>query len=226
MSEAVLNPDTDSDAPESVPESLDAAPTKQGFFLSDWWLFGSMALCSAAALIVSFVLSVDAWLLAKEPDTVLSCDVNSWMSCGSVAKTWQATLVGFPNAYWGILFETVVLCVAIAKLMGSQFSRLFMFFLQGFYTFAIVFALWLFYQSAFVIHIFCPLCLVITVTTIMEWFDLFRVNIRDKGLYLPASWRPALEKAVSYNLDMLAAFLMLVGLAMVIVINYGQYFFR
>ncbi|MDR1355442.1 MAG: vitamin K epoxide reductase family protein [Propionibacteriaceae bacterium] len=205
---------------------VDAGLIPKSFFLSDLWLFGSMALCSALALLVSFILSVDSWLIASEPDLVLNCDINSYMSCGAVAKTWQATLVGFPNAFWGILFETVVLCVAIAKLMGSQFSRLFMFFLQGFYTLAIVFALWLFYQSAFVIHIFCPLCLVITVTTILEWFDLFRVNIRDQGLYMPAGLRKKLETAVSYNLDMLMAFLMLVGLAMVIIIKYGKYFFN
>lgn len=206
-------------------ESGEDTPEKHSFFMSDIWLFGSMAVCSAVALIVSFILSIDAWLIASEPDIVLSCDINNYMSCGAVARTWQATLVGFPNAFWGILFETVVLVVAVAKLMGTQFSRLFMFFLQGFYTFALVFALWLFYQSAFVIHIFCPLCLVITVTTILEWFDLFRVNIRDKGLYMPNGLRSKLETAVSYNIDMLAAFLMFVGLALVIILNYGHLLF-
>ena len=195
--------------------------TKKSFFLTDRWLFGSMAVCSALGLIVSFVLAVDAWTIAKNPDAILICDISTTLSCGDVARSWQATLVGFPNAFWGILFESVVLSVSIAKLMGSHFSRLFMFFLQGFYTCAIIFALWLFYQSSFNIHALCPYCLVITFTTILEWFDLFRVNMRDQGLYMPAKARPVLERVVYHDIDVIACLLLMGAVLLTIAIKYG-----
>jgi hypothetical protein len=105
--------------------------------------------------------------------------------------------------------------------MGSKFSRLFMFFLQGFYTFAIVFALWLFYSSAFVIRAFCLLCLIITVTTVLEWFDLFRVNIRDEGLYFGGPLRAFAEKAVAKSWDMMACFGLLFVLLLILLAKYG-----
>ena len=212
-------------APAPVEARVNALASKKSFFLSNNWLFGSMAVCSALALVVSFILSIDAWKIAADPGIVLGCDISKTVSCGTVARTWQAHLVGFPNAFWGILFESVVLCVAVAKLMGSKFSRLFMFFLQLFYTCAIIFALWLFYQSAFNIHAFCPWCLVITLTTIIEWFDLFRVNMRDNGLYMPDKIRPSLEIAVRRNFDMLTGLFIILVVVTIIFTKYGSQIF-
>ena len=40
------------------------------------WIFGSMLVGSVLSLIASFVLSVEAFELAKNPDAVLSCSIN------------------------------------------------------------------------------------------------------------------------------------------------------
>ncbi len=70
-------------------------------------------------LYTSFVLSIEALTLAADKDAKLSCDLNSFISCGTVAKSWQAELFGFPpNAFLGIAAEAVVITLAVALIGG------------------------------------------------------------------------------------------------------------
>lgn len=144
-----------------------------------------MLVSGVIGIYAAFVLSIDAWLLAKNPDQVFSCDISSVISCGDVARSWQANLLSFPNAFLGILFESVVLTVSLALVAGVVFPRWFMRGVQALYTVALLFAVWLFTQSYFVISALCPWCLLITFTTILVWAGLTRINIRDG--HLPTS---------------------------------------
>ncbi len=144
-----------------------------------------MLVSGAVGIYAAFVLSIDAWLLAKNPNQEFSCDISTVISCGDVARSWQASLLSFPNAFLGILFESVVLTVSLALVAGVVFPRWYMRGVQALYTVALLFAVWLFTQSYFVIHALCPWCLLITFTTILVWAGLTRINIRDG--HLPTS---------------------------------------
>ena len=85
-------------------------------------------------LVASFVLSIEAWELAANPDAVFSCDINSAISCGTVARAWQAHLLSFPNAFLGIFFETIVLTISVSMLLGVRFPRLIMLGAEALYT--------------------------------------------------------------------------------------------
>jgi len=141
-----------------------------------------MLIGSVIGLIASFVLAVDALALAANPNAIFSCDINAKISCGTVGSTWQANLLGFPNAYLGLVSEPVVITVAIAALGGVLFPRWFMLTAQAFYSIGFAFAYWLFFQSYFVIGALCPWCLTITVTTTLVFFSITRVNILDGNL--------------------------------------------
>ena len=80
------------------------------------WTFVEMLLSSIASLAAALVLSVEAWLLAQDPDAIFSCDVNSKISCGTVGLSWQASVFGFPNAFLGLIFEPIVITLAVAAL--------------------------------------------------------------------------------------------------------------
>jgi len=151
-----------------------------------------MLVSGVLGIYAAFVLSIDAWLLAKNPDRDLACNISQVISCGKVAGSWQAELLSFPNAFLGILFESVVLTVSIALVAGVAFPRWFMRGVQALYTVALLFAVWLFTQSYFVIHALCPWCLLITFTTVLVWAGLTRINIRDG--HLPTS--PAVRRFV------------------------------
>lgn len=177
-----------------------------------------MVVSGVLGLIASFVLSIEAWQLAADPDASFGCDINQVISCGAVAREWQAQLLGFPNAFLGILFETVVLAISIATLGGVRFPRWYMRGAQTLYTIGLLFALWLFSQSYFVINVLCPWCLLITVTTTLVWAGLTRMNVRDGVIPAPA-WA---RRFVAAGTDWFVTVGFLVVLALMIILKYGS----
>ena len=160
----------------------DQAPAAVVFEVRHRWTYVEMLVSSLLSLTAALVLSVEAWLLAQDPDAVFSCDVNNKISCGTVAQSWQATLLGFPNAYLGLIFESVVITIALAALSGVRFPRRFMLGAHGLYTIAIAFAYWLFLQAYFVIGALCPWCLLVTAATTLVFTSITRVNILDRAI--------------------------------------------
>ena len=104
--------------------------------------------------------------LAEDPLADLSCNISSTISCATVGLTWQANLLGFPNAFLGLIAEPVVITIAVAALGGVRFPRWFMLSARrSCYSIGLAFAYWLFYQAYFVIGAMCPWCMLITITT-------------------------------------------------------------
>ena len=148
----------------------------------------AMLISSTLSLIASFVLSIDAWKLAGKPNSKFSCDINAVVSCGKVAKSWQSTLLGFPNAFLGLMTEPVVIAVAVAGLGLVAFPKWFLRVAHVVYGAGLLFALWLLSQSFFVIKAFCPWCLLVTVSTITVFSTMTRINIMEN------SWNLSDEK--------------------------------
>ena len=141
--------------------------------------YWAMLVSSTLSLIASLVLSYDAIKLAEAPSSKLSCDINAVVSCGKVAKSWQSNLLGFPNAFLGLMTEPVVITVAIAGLGLVAFPRWFMRTAHVVYGLGLVFALWLLSQSFFVIKAFCPWCLLVTVSTITVFSTMSRIVLME-----------------------------------------------
>lgn len=189
------------------------------------WIFGTMLFSSVLSLIASFVLAVDAVKLAADPTAELSCDINAVISCGTVAAAWQSQLLGFPNAFLGLIAEPVVITLAVACLGGVRFPRWFMFAAQVVYTIGLGFAYWLFYQSMFHIGALCPWCLLVTLSTTLVFATLTHVNIRDGNLFLPARLQETLAGALRANLDLIVVVIWLLTLALAVVVKYGDLLF-
>ncbi|MEQ4305279.1 vitamin K epoxide reductase family protein [Plantactinospora sp. B6F1] len=192
---------------------------------TDAWIFGTMLLSSVLSLIASFVLAVDAVKLAADPAAELSCNINEVISCGTVAAAWQSQLLGFPNAFLGLVAEPVVITLAVAHLGGVRFPRWFMFAAQLVYAVGLGFAYWLFYQSMFHIGALCPWCLLVTVSTTLVFAALTHVNIRDGNLFLPARMRAALVRGLRANLDLVIVVIWLLILTLAVVLRYGDLLF-
>lgn len=188
--------------------------------VDNYWIFASMLVGSLLSLTASFVLSVDAVELARNPDAALSCNVNSVLSCATVNNHPTAHLLGFPNAFIGLMAEPVVITVAIAGLSGVKFGRKFMFAAQIGYTLGFIFAYYLFFVSYFIIGALCPWCLLVTLTTTLVWFAMTRYNIRENNLFLPANVRQKLHAFTEKNYDKLVMTILLVAVTFAILIKY------
>jgi uncharacterized membrane protein len=181
-----------------------------------------MVVSGVIGLFTSFVLSIEAWQIAKNPDVDLNCDISAVLSCKTVAQSWQAELLGFPNAFLGIAFEVVVITLSVAVIGGVRFPRWFMLGTQALYTIALLFAYWLFQQSYFEIGVLCPWCLLITVTTTLVWAGLTRLNVREGYLPLPAGVKRWAREFVSSGNDWFITIAVIVVLGAMILLKYGN----
>lgn len=176
-----------------------------------------MIVSGVIGLVTSFVLSIEAWQLAVDSSARFGCDISSVLSCSAVAQTWQARILGFPNAFLGIFFETVVLAISVAVFAGVTFPRWYLLSANLLYTVALFFAFWLFGQSYFVIQVLCPWCLVITLTTTLVFAGLTRINIRERILVAP-EW---MRRAVAQGLDWALWGLIIFAVLAMVVAKYG-----
>ncbi len=91
------------------------------------------------------------------------CDINSRLNCDVVNKSDYAAILGVPVALLGLLFYLAVLALAAApaklvKRLGADEELRRMLFL-GAAILGLLFTLYLTGVEAFVLHVFCPLCL-------------------------------------------------------------------
>ena len=192
---------------------------------SDSWIFGTMLFSACLSLLASFVLSVDAVELARDPNASLTCDINAVISCGQVGLSWQASLLGFPNAFLGLIAESVVITIAVASLGGVRFPRWFMFSAQVVYLIGLIFAYWLFAQSMLVINALCPWCLLITLSTTLVFASLTHFNLREDNLYLPRGLQRRALELVDNDTDVFLIAAWLVLLVALILAKYGASIF-
>lgn len=186
------------------------------------WIFTSMLVGAILSLIAAFVLSVEAIQLAKNPDAQLSCSVNIVLNCATVAKHPTAEMLGFPNSFFGMMAEPVVITVAIAGLAGIRFPRKFMFAAQIVYSIGLAYALLLFGISFFIIQALCPWCLLVTLTTLLVWFAITRYNIRERNLYLSKRTDAAMQNFIKKDYDKLVMFSVIALLTVAILVKYGN----
>lgn len=189
------------------------------------WIFTSMLIGALLSLLAAFVLSVEAFHLAKNPNAELSCSINVVLNCATVAKHPSAEMLGFPNSFFGLIAEPVVITVAIAGLAGIAFPRRFMFLAQIGYTAGLIYAFVLFFISMFVIQALCPWCLLVTVTTAFVWFSITRYNIRENNLYLPKRAQKAAKKFIEKDYDKLVLGVVVVAMIAGIFLKYGESLF-
>jgi uncharacterized membrane protein len=138
----------------------------------------------------SFELTLDKIKLLQNPGAVLNCNLSPLVSCGSVIKTNQAAVAGFPNSLMGIAGFAVVIAIGMALIAGLQpqkLKRWFWWGLQAGTILAIGLLTWLQYQSIFTIRALCPWCMVVwTVTLPIFWYSTL-YNLRSGAIPTPKS---------------------------------------
>ena len=183
-----------------------------------------MLVSSLLSLGASLVLSVDAISLAKNANSKLFCDINAVVSCGKVALSWQSNLLGFPNAFLGLICEPVVITLAMAGLGKTQFPKWFLKSALAIYFVGLSFALWLLSQSFFVIKAFCPWCLVVTISTVTVFSTMLRVNLYENTFNFAKDKYDKVANFLDRGWDYVVVSAVYTIIIVAIVIKYGKYF--
>lgn len=205
------------DVSTQVPEPV-AGPPAAGHQRYQTGAFLEMLVSSILGLVASLVLSIDAVKLAADPFADLSCNITSTISCATVGLSEQANLLGFPNAFLGLISEPVVITLAVAALGGVRFPRWFMLSAQVVYSIGLAFAYWLFYQAYFVIGALCPWCMLITVTTTLVFASMTRINILEGNF--GAATRRRLERPLRLGMDLAGVLLTFAVIAAMVLYRY------
>lgn len=184
----------------------------------------TMLISASLSLFAAMVLSIDAFKLAKDENAELSCSINAVVSCGKVALSWQSTVFGFPNSFIGLMFESAVITIAIAGLMLVRFPNSLLRIAFSIYSAALIFALWLFSQSFFVIKAFCPWCMLVTVSTISVFMSMLRINIYQNSFNWSEERYQKILRLIFLGRDYSLMIVIYAVFASAIIWKYGTYF--
>lgn len=180
-----------------------------------------MTIFSFFALFAAFQLSVDKVHLLEQPDTKLPCSINVVLNCASVMKTPQASLFGFPNSYMGMIGFSIFLFFAISSLLGTKYTKpVLKLLLLGIFA-AWLFALWLFFDSLYVIQILCPWCLLTTLSTTIVFATLLRIVLNDNVFDFSKKHMAKVQEIIRKDYDRLFFATILVVLVFLIVGKFG-----
>ena len=160
---------------------------------------------------VALVLLLDKLELLANPDYIPSCSIDPVLSCGTIMKTWQASLLGFPNPVIGLLTFPLVVVSGALVLSKVELPRWYWLALQAGSFAGVVFVHWLIVQSLVVINALCPYCIVAWVAVLaIFWFTTMH-NLREGNL----GGEPAGEALVRRHGWGLAAWYLLIVVAVV-----------
>ncbi|CRK55334.1 Vitamin K epoxide reductase [Alloactinosynnema sp. L-07] len=164
----------------------------------------------AVGLAAALVLTVEKIALLTTPDYVPSCSIDPILSCGSIMRTGQAEVFGFPNPLLGIAGFAVVVTVGVVLFAGARLPGWFWLGLQAGTLFGVVFVHWLVYQSLYVIGALCPYCMAVWAVVIpIFWYTTVH-NLRDGHLPAP---RRVVAVLAGYHTVVLILWYLLIGLA-------------
>lgn len=150
---------------------------------------------SGLALVSSFWQSVERVNMLKEPTAALNCNINPIIDCSGVLNHRLAALFGFPNAFIGIVMFSLLFMAGIALLCGVNVTQKFRTVIMGLSKIALLFSIWFFWVSLYVIGKACIFCLFIWPASVaLFWFG---AQFWLDGLESPNRWQKKLHKFAS-----------------------------
>jgi len=123
----------------------------------------------AVCILVFINILISAYSIYEfyNPSQESFCSINDTFNCATVAESDYAIFIGVPVAIWGALFYTGLFIGTLGVLLNWPFWKIYkklrpgavLDILRYFSFFGVLFSLYLTYAEAFVINVYCPLCL-------------------------------------------------------------------
>lgn len=139
------------------------------------WL---LVITGAVGFIASSVLVFERLQVFLDPGHKSSCDISALLNCGTVMRTPQAELFGFPNPFIGLVAYAVILTIGMAVFAGARFSRWYWICVQIGVVLGSLFTFWLWYQTTFQIDALCMYCMIVWIAQTALAVNVTMRNIR------------------------------------------------
>jgi uncharacterized membrane protein len=159
-------------------------------------------------------------MLWNDPSHITSCDINPWVSCGQVMKTWQSQLFGFPNQFIGLVAFSIIITIAMALFAGARFRCWYWVGMNIGVFLGFAFCVWLWSQAVYEINILCLYCMVVWAMMIPMFVLLTSRNLQHGVIPAPAGVRTF---AAEWSWPIIA--LLYVGVLASIMLRFSTAFF-
>lgn len=125
-----------------------------------------LVVLSTIAWLASWTLVLERLELYKDPTHIPSCDFGLFLSCSTIMKTPEASLLGFPNPLLGIVGFAITGTIGVFFILLSQQSkniipRWFFVAMQAGLTIVMATIIFFWYTSVFKVMFLCPWCMVV-----------------------------------------------------------------
>lgn len=128
---------------------------------------------SSVGLVASVWQAAERVQMLKEPAQALACNLNPVIDCGSVLANRWSSLFGFPNAFIGIAIFAMLFMASLLLVSGGKPTQFFTRSLLSISTILILFSLWFFSMSLYVIGKVCLFCIFIWAVSVpIYWYGL------------------------------------------------------
>ena len=156
---------------------------------------------SAIGLVASFIQMMDKITLLKDNGAILTCNINTTLSCSSVLNSQQASVLGPPNALISTIMFCFLLAIGLVGLTGGVVSRQMRLITQFLALFTLAFGFWFLMQSIFVIGSLCIYCVFNIFGLLLINYAWLRLNYLD--IKVSAKFNSTLKNLVDKNFDIL-----------------------
>ena len=171
------------------------------------WIFVVAGVIGALA---SFVLTYDKIQVISNPEYQPSCNINPILSCGSVMKTEQASLLGVPNTIFGLVAFSMLTTFGVLLAGGAKVKKWVWQAGQLAATAGVIFMHYLFFQGVFRINAICPWCFVVWMITIPIFLYITVYNLKEGNIILSSSLQKTSEFVQRHHADILIAWYLII----------------
>jgi uncharacterized membrane protein len=166
-------------------------------------------------LTASFALTYDKLQVLQNIHYQPGCNLNPVLSCGSVMKTSQASLLGVPNTIFGLIAFSLLTMFGLTLLAGATFKRWLWVGAQLAATVGVVFMHYLFFEAVFRIHAICPWCFAVWMITIPVFIGITVANSRAGNIRIPGITTVAAFVS-KYSIDVLVFWYLVIFLVLLV----------
>lgn len=172
-----------------------------------------LIVAGVVGIIASFALTYDKIHVLADKNYEPGCNINPILSCGSVMKTEQASLLGVPNTIFGLIAFSMLLTFGLVLASGARLKTWVWLGAQAAATIGVVGMHYLFFQGVYRINAICPWCFVVWLITIPVFWYITLYNVREQHLPLPASMSRLAAFVQKHHGDILVAwYLVIIGI--------------
>ena len=135
-------------------------------------------------VVASFALTYDKLKVLQNPHFQPGCNINPVLSCGSVMKTQQASLLGVPNTIFGLVAFSMLTMLAVVLLAGATLKKWLWLAINAGALGGFLFFIYLYFQAVFRIKAICPYCFTVwLVVPPVAWYTTL-YNLREGNINL------------------------------------------